>query len=424
MEFALSRFADSLFHGMFKRSSSPLPTGPLVVLASLAVTLLQCGAPAPPAADGNHSSGGSESSGGSDSATGGSGDGGSGLQVPGAGGAPELDPDEACAIGSEQATLRPATMLILFDRSSSLIRNEVEPGVTRWQAASSAFAAFLSDPSTDGLGVALRFFPHDLPAEGCNTPTCDIAACSQPLIDMGRLLAAQGPDDAHEAALLAALAEATPVTGGGTPTGAILEGGIDWALAYQDEHQDERVVILLVTDGAPEGCEERIPYLEDYLKEALDGGISTYIVGLTGENGEELAQDSMNYLADAGGTDEALFIQDGQATQAELLQALASVQGSAIACDFELPKVSHGGEEIDPGLVNVIYTSGSSSSEGAETTFTKVARKDECGDSASWFYDVEDAPTSIHLCPGACESVSADPAASVEILLGCKPIVR
>src|SRR5690606_37282089 len=101
------------------------------------------------------------------------------------------------------------------------------------------------------------------------------------------------------------------------------------ALAYQKEHQDERVVILLVTDGAPEGCEERVPRLEGFLKNALNGGISTYIVGLMGEDGEGLAKDTMNYLADAGGTEEALFIQDGETTQSELLKALASIRGRA-----------------------------------------------------------------------------------------------
>lgn len=416
---------------MFKRPALPIrPTGgALLVLAALSASLLQCGASTSPTDDAQSDTGGSaNATGGSDAAggTGGHGDGGgSGIDVPASGGAPDdLDPDEACAIGTEEATLRPATMLILFDRSSSLIRNEVEPGVTRWDAVSSAFGAFLADPSTDGLGVALRFFPHDLPAEGCNTPTCDVAACSQPLIEMGRLLAVQGPDDAHEAALLAALEEATPVPGGGTPTGAILEGGVDWALAYQDEHPDERVVILLVTDGAPEGCEERIPHLEGFLEDALDGGINTFIVGLLGEDGEALAQDTMNYLANAGGTGEALFIQDSETTQGELLEALASVQGDAIACDFELPAVTQAGVEVDPGLVNVIYTSGSSPSDGVETKFTKVVGKDECEDSASWFYDVEEAPTRIHLCPGACAPVSSDPLASLEILLGCKPIVR
>lgn len=395
----------------------------LLALSALSISLVRCSAADDPSTGSGGqviASGGSDGTGGASESTG-----GSGIDVSGSGGAPDdLDPDDACATGTEEASLRPVTMLILFDRSSSLIRNEVSPGVTRWQAVSAAFAAFLSDPSTDGLGVALRFFPHDLPTEGCNTPTCDIAACSQPLIEPGRLLAVQGAEDSHEGALLAALDAATPVPGGGTPTGAILEGGVDWALGYQDEHPDERVVILLVTDGAPEGCEERVPHLEGFLEEALAGGISTYVVGLLGEDGEALAQTVMNYLADAGGTDEAIFIEDGEATQTELLQALASVQGRSIACDFELPQVTHAGVEIDPGLVNVIYTPGGGGEESMEVKFTKVLGRAGCEDSTSWFYDVEDEPTRIHLCPAACEPVSSDPAGMLEILLGCKPIVR
>jgi hypothetical protein len=424
---------------MLKRRFSPFrSTGSaLSWLACLSVALLQCSPSDPPAQDAtaDAGSGGSPTGGSSGEVDG---DGGSSeLELPGSGGIPDdLGSDEACAVGTEQATLRPVTMLILFDRSSSLIRNEVELGRTRWDAAASAFEAFLSDPSTDDLGVALRFFPHDLPAEGCSSPTCDIAACAQPLIDVGRLVAAQAPDDLHEAALLDALAAATPVPGGGTPTGAILQGGIDWAKAYQDTHQDERVVILIVTDGAPEGCEERIPQLEAFLADALDSGISTYFVGLTGEDGAELAQDTMNYLAEAGGTEQALFIQDGAATRDELVEALDSVQSAAIACDFALPAITHGGEEVDPGLVNVLYSSTKASTaepsspeptspeEGQVTKFTKVVGDEKCADSLSWFYDVEEDPTRIHLCPQACTLVSSDPTALLEILLGCKPIVR
>jgi|GEM_PF-1431265 len=442
-KFARAMFQRHLPHSQL--TGSRLTRSALLLLASL--SLLECGAPSDPALDDAQSTGGSDGSDGSGGSGGsptggtsgvGGGDGGSSdIDVPNTGGGPDdLGSDEACAKGTEQATLRPVTMLILFDRSSSLIRNEVEVGVTRWDAAAAAFEAFLSDPSTDGLGVALRFFPHDLPVEGCSSPTCDIAACTQPLIDVGRLMATQGPGDAHEAALLEALAAATPVPGGGTPTGAILEGGVAWAKSYQDAHQDERVVILVVTDGAPEGCEEGIPELELFLKDALDSGISSYFVGLTGEDGAELAEDTMNDLAEAGGTEKALFIQDGAETRDELVQALASVQGSAIACDFALPAISHGGEVVDPGLVNVIYTAGGAPSGGSSTggapteaqgegtKFTKVIGQGECGDSASWFYDVEGHPSRIHLCPQACSLVSADPAASLEILLGCKPIVR
>lgn len=206
----------------------------------------------------------------------------------------------------------------------------------------------------------------------------------------------------------------------GTPTGAALEGAVRWAKDHQSAHPGEGTVILVVTDGMPEGCEERISYLDGYLTDALSAGISTYFIGLTDAEGANLAEDNMNHFAETGGTERAYFIQDGPSAASALLDTLSLVRGQAIACDFPLPESTSSGAHVDPKLVNVTYTAGG----GSETEFTKVLAPADCETSSSWYYDNETAPSRIHLCPAACDLVRTDPDASFRILAGCISVVK
>lgn len=352
---------------------------------------------------------------------------GGGLNLSAAGSDPGsiVDPNDACGIGTAEASLKPVTLLIMFDRSSSMAHPDtIDPqtGLNRWQTASAALKGFLSDPSTDGLSVALRFFPHDLPVAGCMSKVCDVAACEQPLVDVGKLSAAPAPADAQEQALISAIDSATPTSPmpGGTPTGAALNGAVTWAKARQAAHPEEHTTILLVTDGQPEGCEERVQYLNGYLSDALSAGIKTYFIGLTDAQGTNLHQESMDNFALSGGTERAYFIKDGPSAATDLAGTLSAVRGKAIACDFPLPEATTSQQHIDPSLVNVTYTSGA----GTDTDFTKVLDPANCDSSSSWYYDDEAKPTRISLCPSACALVSSDPKAEFRILVGCASVVK
>jgi len=346
------------------------------------------------------------------------------LPVSSAGTGVTLDPDAACGIGTAEASLKPVSLLIMFDRSSSMAHKDtIDPvtGLNRWQTASAALKGFLSEPSNDGLGVALRFFPHDAPLAGCMSQVCDVAACAQPLVEVGKLSAQPAPADVQEQALLSAIDAATPTSPmpGGTPTGAALDGAVRWAKSRQAAHPEERTAILLVTDGQPEGCEERVAYLQGYLSDGLSAGVKTYFVGLTDLNGENLHQANMDKFAVAGGTERAYFIKDGPSATSDLLATLSSVRGKAIDCDFPLPEESSS-QPVDPKLVNVTYTSGSDT----DTDFTKVLDPADCESSSSWYYDDEAHPQRVLLCPSACGLVSSDPKAHFRILLGCASIVK
>ncbi len=138
----------------------------------------------------------------------------------------------------------------------------------------------------------------------------------------------------------------------------------------------------------------------------------TYAVGM---EGSQTAQ--INQIAQAGGTNQGIFIGTGNA-QAELLAALKAIQGSQVACEFAMP-TSTTGEAVDPYKVNVNYTPGG----GSKETLGQVASATDCA-NGGWYYDNPTAPTKITLCPSTCATIQADKAAKLEVLLGCATQVQ
>jgi hypothetical protein len=334
------------------------------------------------------------------------------------GGNGSLGNEMACATGTASAKLSNVRMLVMFDRSTSM-SDEADrtTGATRWDLASSALTGFFADPAAGGLQVALRFFPHDLPAAGCNDDACDVSACAQPIVPLATLAAE--PADAHEAALVAASVAAMPpprmagmgaAGSQGTPISAALGGALSWAAAQRMAAPEESAVVVLVTDGQPNGCEEEITTISGLAQNAFTtSGIRTYAIGLTGSR-----ESDMDAIAAAGGTTEGIFISDGATAKQDLLNALAAIRGSVLDCDFEMPKASNG-MQVDPTKVNVKYTPAG----GTQMTLGRVPDAAACGMAPGWYYDNDLNPTRILLCPASCNSASVEVDATLEVLLGC-----
>jgi hypothetical protein len=140
-------------------------------------------------------------------------------------------------------------------------------------------------------------------------------------------------------------------------------------------------------------------------------GTRTYAIGLTGSNDAD-----MNSIAKAGGTDKGIFVKDGADTQQQLLDALGNIRGQILDCDFAMP-TPKAGMQVDPALINVNYTPGG----GAQSTLTQVAGDSACA-AGGWYYDNPVNPSRIVLCKSTCDTVTADPKASLEILLGCATV--
>ena len=199
----------------------------------------------------------------------------------------------------------------------------------------------------------------------------------------------------------------SPGNGGGTPLYAALGGAEQWAIAYQTAHPSEKVVVILVTDGEPNGCDEDINHIAGLAGSAFSSnGILTYAVGLEGSNVTQMDQ-----IAQSGGTGQGFFIGSGNAQQ-DLLNALKQIQGSQVSCNIAFPK-SQTGTPLDPSKINVNYTPG----DGSPTqTLGKVSGAADCT-NGGWYYDNEQNPTVITLCPTTCSTIQADKTALVRLHL-------
>ncbi|MEO5731781.1 MAG: VWA domain-containing protein [Byssovorax sp.] len=305
------------------------------------------------------------------------------------------DPDAACGLITEEAKSTPLDLYIAFDRSSSLAG-------FKWDNAKLGLSAFVNDPDSAGIGVALNFFPLE------NTPTtCDQFAYQPPKVDFAPLPANAMP-------ITAAMAAAAP-TGFSTPIYPALGGAILGAKAYAQSHAGHVAAVLLVSDGAPEGpsgmCGSVNPedpqVIADLAKAgfAPPFGIRTFVVGLPG-----VSSTIANQIAVAGGTDAAILV-GGVDVKTEFQTALAKVRGQALPCEYQLPGKVEGGE-VNPGDVNVLITpNGGSSSVLPQDT--------KCADKG-WRYDDPQKPTKIVFCPSSCKALKTTFDVKVQILLGCK----
>jgi hypothetical protein len=329
-----------------------------------------------------------------------------------------LLPDMACATGTAKASLAGVNMIVAFDRSGSMRSQINDTGPSRWDLTSAALKAFFSSPDAGGLKLALRFFPDDNPAAGCNDDACDATACAQPLVGLGSLMMQPPPMDAQEQALLDATDQSAPArgAGGGTPTSAALAGALAWAKAQHQLTPTENSVVVLVTDGQPHGCDEDVTNISKLASDALAADSTrTYTIGLTGSS-----EADMDQIALAGGTTKGIFVSDGDNTQQDLLDALAAIRGQVLDCDLPLP-AAQAGSTIDPSLVNVTVTPAS----GVKATLAQVPNEAACATGAQgWYYDNPASPSRIVLCKSSCDAVSVDATAALEILLGCQTVVE
>lgn len=375
-----------------------LPMGMLFVASTLG---LACGTSDgdPGTYGGGSGGGGAGGAAGSDaSASGGSGgnDDGGFLDV-----VSDASPDASCVYLVDEGTRTPLNLYVMFDKSSSMT------GGNKWDSAKAGLSAFLNDPKSAGIRVALNFFPR----APDSTPVCDQMAYKEPRVPFGELPQNAGP-------LMDALDAELP-DGFSTPMYPALGGAI--LKAIDVTASGESAAVLLVTDGEPQGPASTCAGVDpedpaEIAKIAASGAayvppVTTFVIGLPGAS-----QSVGNTIAAAGGSGEAILVASTDVEQA-FQEALAAVRGQALPCEFVIPtEVAQG--DVEPGNVNVLYTS-----PGSPDSETLPKSTDACA-TGSWVYDDDTAPTLISLCPSTCEQLRQDMDGKIEVMLGCKTVVK
>lgn len=312
---------------------------------------------------------------------------GGGIDIDVDGGGTGGDPT-ACVSTSAAAERVPLDIVFVVDRSGSMTGS-------KWLGTKSALTTFFTDPASNKIGAGLVYFPN-FQADSCIPE--DYKILDVPINVL--------PANAF------ALINSMPAdaTGYGTPTFAALKGALMVATAYQDAHPKHKVIVVLATDGDPYGCGDTpISAVAGVAESARNyNGVLTYVIGVNGS-----VIPNLNEIAAAGGTTAAYDITN----DINLFSAkMKEIRSTALGCDFEIPPPPSG-EELDPNEVNFTYTP-----QGMGTPKILLRADDlvDCAGQPGWYYDSNDAPTKIVLCPASCATVQADANAEVTALFGCK----
>lgn len=314
------------------------------------------------------------------------------------GGKDVIAADAACAKVTEKATNTPLDLYIMLDKSSSM--GGSTPG-DKWNSSVAGLTAFVNDQASDGIRVALKFFPR----KPDNVAACNQQAYATPDVPYGVL-----PNNAQP--IIDALNAAT-ADGLNTPTYPALGGAILGSITQKQNRPGDSAAVLLVTDGAPQGpattCAGVNPEsTQEIANLAAAGyknyGVLTFVIALPG-----VPLGFAQTVAQAGG---GTAISIGRTNvQQQFETALQQIRGQALPCTFKLPPQVP--TQYSTDKVNVILTSGGND--------TVLLQDPKCAKGTGWDYqyDSNNNPKGITLCSSTCGSVKKDYQAKIQIRLGC-----
>ena len=406
--------------------------------------------------------------------------------VPGGGelgGTGPSGPDPSCATATYRATKAPLALLIMLDRSDSML-SATATGVSKWAAAKGALESFLATTASSSTTVALSYFPRRAPGipDSCTADAqcglggrCGPRLCLQegppkecsssaecggaPCVSVGKCTlsdelclpssagacgvaggtcrrwctnetACRAEDYATPAvsftpagkagvAIASSLASIAPF--GNTPTAPALAGALETAERALEDDPGAAAAVVLVTDGLPTDCGLVAPsQIAQIASAGRTRGVRTFVVGLFAPEEAAEARSNLDAIAAGGGTGNAVLVTTGAKVALELAAALEDARDRAVPCEYALP-VPAGGGVVDPAEVNVVVTP-----DGlAASTIPRVADARSCAGDPGWHYAGDAAaPSKIVLCPETCDALTRPEAVKVDIVTGCKTVVR
>ncbi len=212
---------------------------------------------------------------------------------------------------------------------------------------------------------------------------------------------------------------------GGTPTLPALVGSIDAAIAHKTANPGHTVITLLTTDGLPTLCDDDmlgndpnlpIQNLAAVAAGGLAQGVETWVIGVFSPEEQLEAQQNLDQIAIAGGTESAFIVDTSNTTTQQFIDALNEVRQNALSCEFELLPIS---DPIDYADVWIRIVD----NDGNQVWVPRVADANACGDGQGFHYDVPvpgNTPHRIILCPATCDLTTANPEQTIEVYSECE----
>lgn len=233
-----------------------------------------------------------------------------------------------------QTKRRPTEILLLLDRSASMVEHEIASGVTRWQGVVEAVKAAVS--ATNGsVDWGLKLFPESSGNE------CELSSVTS---------AVDVPIAPANASAVNGAIDVTVADGDGTPTGDAVKQATAYLAA---EATDGQKFILLATDGQPscsdlsgsdpkDGGDAR-DWAVSQVTVAAGQGYPTFVLGVLDPDPSDSTLETLNSMAKAGGRPtgdvnplaKAFYL---ATTPEALTQALAEITGEVASCEFPFDK--------------------------------------------------------------------------------------
>jgi hypothetical protein len=364
----------------------------------------------------------------------------------------EPDGFDACEVEESGAHAPGLDIYVVLDRSGTMAQDPegqntdgVPDGATlgdcpidvslapssnsRWCLATNALSKFFTSATERDVRVAFQVMTPAENYDVCGQVPENPHATAR--VDLSRLPVAT------DHALLGALEEDFPRLGTsdgvssnefGTRIEAALNGIVQFTAAHQEATRT--TIGVLITDGDPNRCQDddlealgRIP--GDHYDAT---GIPTFIIGMTGATADNLqtlarfggAPEHLEYCDASHSTCHYWTVGDGEPEAfRDLLETIQ--QTVIIPCEYVLP-VPSGGGTLDANLVQVKYAA---PGQPAEQIYKVVTAADCDAELGGWFYDDNERPRRILLCPQSCEIVNASTTGGVlSLAYGCVPLVR
>ncbi|MBL9024852.1 MAG: VWA domain-containing protein [Myxococcales bacterium] len=335
---------------------------------------------------------------GSDDNTGGStttttGPGGTGAQGGGFATGSTTSTGGACVSTNEKAEPTPLDIIFVLDWSGSM------QGVS-WAGSTTALKNFMQDPESAGINAGMVFFPT---IKEDFDDTCDPLIYSVLDVPIAPL-----PGNAF------ALTNSMPADAIGSPTplSAGLRGALQTAVARQELLPTHKVIVVLATDGGYNTCSGGLAEIVSWPEAARNyNGVETYVIAV--QSSADINFNALNAIAAAGGT--TLY----DASDIDLFaEKIAEIRDTALGCDYALPPPP-ANIMLVPDEVNFTYTPGGS---GTPITLPRADDLADCGTGPGWYYDNNQNPTKIIVCPASCITIQNDMEAEIEVAFGCASV--
>ena len=393
--------------------------------------------------------------------------GGGGEQQGDASSPPAPDPGmwSECAQATYRAEGADAALLVLLDRSSSMLQGQ------KWFAATHAIVNTLDTDVFDSMHVGL----YSAPSGGVQAPACltggipipfEVPCQAPPFPQVQLALAGTEKSTAPQGvrsmimqwlnsnAPAADAADASPLY---MAVQASLTALRQWPV-------DGKRILLIVTDGSisctqfsnrpgfpdANGCDHDWEHPNNIVQLVADAnagaeGVETFVVGVPGA--DTFDPSAANYppyrmrlalsaLAYAGapsfvpatctgtaftqhGADPAqschFDMTQGNFSAAALGDTIAKIRGDVLGCTFALPEADIAGGAVDRAKVNVELSAGGQSAA--------LGRRSDPADTCpAGCWDYDDAG-QVELIGPACDKLKAAPDGSVNIVVGCSTVI-